>query len=173
MCILNDTGREAGARPPVVILITNAGVLFLTNKRYTFEELAIAVMWFQPPVKKDTISTLGGRYNESIISHASHQICPFVIAAHVPNIESIGHVQLVRPKLRCLLDTPSFSWRAPHTPRGCEGDYTLLTARVSSTILYFTQTKRVNRKTIIQIDTGTRGAGDTRTACEFQRQHTQ
>ena len=51
-------------------------------------------MWLQTPFKKDTISTLGGRYNESIILHASHQTCPFVTAAHLPNIESIGHVQL-------------------------------------------------------------------------------
>ena len=88
-------------------------------------------------LKKDNISTLGGRYNESIISHGRHQTCPFVTAAHVPNIKSVGHVQLVRPRLGSLLDNPSFSWRAPHTPHGCEGDCTLLTARVSSTILYF------------------------------------
>ena len=53
--------------------------------------------------------------NESIISHGRHQTCPFVTAAHVPNIKSVGHVQLVRPRLGSLLDNPSFSWRAPHT----------------------------------------------------------
>ena len=80
---------------------------------------------------------------ESIISLGRHQPCPFVTAAHAPNIKSVGHVQLVRPRLGSLLDNLSFSWRAPHTPHGCEGDCTLLTARVSSTILYFTHIKLI------------------------------
>ena len=44
------------------IYFPNAGIHFLENKKYTFEELAITVMYLKTPFKKDNISTLGGRY---------------------------------------------------------------------------------------------------------------
>ena len=53
-------------------------VTFLKNKKDTFEKLAIAIIWLQTLFKKDTTSTLGGRYNESIISHARLQTCPLL-----------------------------------------------------------------------------------------------
>ena len=41
------------------------------NKKYTFVEAALPVIWFQVPLKKDKITACGGQPQDSIISIAN------------------------------------------------------------------------------------------------------